>query len=94
MKKRVIIFLFVATIAITVFSEAQEIPSSARSRAAISRVKPKLQREFSRAGFNWGTAIFIRIYSLANNSLARKFGKNSFLTSSKHAGFWVNANLE
>ncbi len=62
MKKLAIIFLFVATIVITTVSEAQDIPSSARSQAAISRVKPKLQREFSRAGFNWGTPIFVRIF--------------------------------
>lgn len=61
-KKLAIIFLFVTTIVITAVSEAQDIPSSARSRAAISRVKPGLQREFSRAGFNWGTPIFIRIF--------------------------------
>ncbi len=51
---------------ITAISEAQEIPSSARSRAVISRVKPKLQSEFSRAGFNWGTPIFIRIFKEIN----------------------------
>ena len=61
MKKLTIIFVFGATIFITVVSESQDIPSSARSRAAISRVKPKLQKEFSLAGFNWGTPIFIRI---------------------------------
>jgi len=42
--------------------KAQEIPSSARSRTAITRVRPKLQRELSRAGFTWGTSIFIRIF--------------------------------
>ncbi len=62
MKKLAIIFLFVATIVITAVSEAQDIPSSARSRAATSRVKPKLQKEFSSAGFNWGTPIFVRIF--------------------------------
>jgi murein L,D-transpeptidase YafK len=62
MKKSAIIFLFVIAIVIPAVSEAQNIPSSARSRAAISRVKPKLQREFSRAGFNWAAPIFIRIF--------------------------------
>ncbi len=62
MKKSEIVFLLVITIVIPAVSEAQGIPSSARSRAAISRVKPKLQKEFSRAGFNWGTPIFIRIF--------------------------------
>jgi murein L,D-transpeptidase YafK len=62
MKKLAIIYLFVATIVITAVSEAQDIPSSARSRASISRIKPKLQKEFSRAGLNWGTPIFVRIF--------------------------------
>ena len=62
MKKSAIIFLFVIIIVIQAVSEAQDIPSSDRSRSATSKVKPKLQREFSRAGFNWGTPIFIRIF--------------------------------
>ena len=61
-EKLAIIFLLATTIAITTISEAQEIPSSARSRAAITRVKPKLQKEFTRSGFNWGTPVFIRIF--------------------------------
>jgi len=47
---------------ITPISEARDIPSSARSRAAVSRVKPFLQTELSRAGFNWGIPIYIRIF--------------------------------
>ena len=62
MKKLAFIFLFVATLVIAAVSEAQVIPSSARSRAAISRVKPKLQGELSGAGFNWGMPIFVRIF--------------------------------
>ncbi len=62
MKKSAIIFRFVATIGITAVGDTQDIPSSARSRAAISRVKPKLQGEFSGAGFNWGAPIFVRIF--------------------------------
>lgn len=62
MKKSVIILLFAIAFLFATVSEGREIPSSARSRAAISRVKPKLQKEFSLAGFNWGTQIFIRIF--------------------------------
>jgi murein L,D-transpeptidase YafK len=62
MKKLAIILSFVATIVISAVSESQDIPSSARSRAAISRVKPKLQGEFKSAGFNWGAPIFVRIF--------------------------------
>ena len=66
MKKLAIIFLFVIPLVIPTVSEAQDIPSSARSRAAISRVKPQLQRESSRAGFKWGAPIFIRIFKETN----------------------------
>ena len=62
MKKLAIIFISVAIIVITVVADAQDIPSSDRSQAAISRVKPKLHGEFSSAGFNWGAPIFIRIF--------------------------------
>jgi len=62
MKKSAIIFLFVTAIVISAVSEPQDIPSSARSRAAISRVKPELEREFSRGAFKWGAPIFIRIF--------------------------------
>jgi murein L,D-transpeptidase YafK len=62
MKKFAIMSIFAATIVMAQVSEAQNIPSSARSRAAISQVKPKLQRELSSARFNWGTPIFVRIF--------------------------------
>jgi len=60
--KKLSIILFIITIFIATVSAAQDVPSSGRSRAAISRVKPKLQKEFSTAGFNWGSPIFIRIF--------------------------------
>ncbi|UCF89851.1 MAG: 2-dehydro-3-deoxyphosphooctonate aldolase, partial [Desulfobacterales bacterium] len=60
--KKLVVFLVVATTVLTGVSEAQDIPSSARSRAAIARVKPKLQKEFAGAGFDWGTPIFVRIF--------------------------------
>ena len=62
MKKSAVILFFVTTILISAVSEAQDIPSSARSRAAISRIKPQLQREFSGTGFIWGAPIFVRIF--------------------------------
>lgn len=62
MKKLAIVFVFLATIVITAVSEAQDIPSSARFRAAICRLKPKLQSEFSREGVTWGTPIVVRIF--------------------------------
>jgi murein L,D-transpeptidase YafK len=62
MKKSTVILFFVATIVIATGSEAQDIHSSARSRAAISRIRPQLQREFSGTGFRWGAPIFVRIF--------------------------------
>ncbi len=64
MRKPSIIFFIAVIVVMTAISEAQEIPSSVRSRAAISRVKPNLLKEFSRAGFNWGAPIFIRIFKI------------------------------
>jgi len=62
MKKSAFLLLLVTTTVITTVTEAREIPSSARSRAAISRVKPRLQKELSRAEFAWGAPVFIRIF--------------------------------
>jgi len=62
MKKTAIISVMTTTIVLTVLAQAQDIPSSARSREAISRVRPGLQQALSREGFNWGTPIFIRIF--------------------------------
>lgn len=62
MKQLAITFLFVTIMVTTGVSEGQEVPSSSRSREVIARVTPKLQRDFSRAGFNWGAPIFIRIF--------------------------------
>ena len=62
MKKSSIFFIFIATTLTAVVSESQDVPSSARSRAAIDRVKPKLQMEYTLAGLNWGTPVYIRIF--------------------------------
>jgi murein L,D-transpeptidase YafK len=61
-KKLAVILGFVAAIVTDVPPQAQEIPSSTRSREAISRVKPTLQEELSNAGLKWGRPIFIRIF--------------------------------
>ena len=62
MKKSLVASFIIATLATTGISPGQEIPSSPRSRAALARVTPQLQRECLRAGFNWGAPIFIRIF--------------------------------
>lgn len=62
MKRLIIIPIVIAIIVMPLISNAQKIPSSPRSREAVSRVKPKLEKELSKAGFNWGSPIFIRIF--------------------------------
>ena len=62
MKTLAIYWLTAATVVATAVCAAQEIPSSSRSRGAISRVKPQLQQELSGAKFNWGNPIFVRIF--------------------------------
>ncbi|MHB2149699.1 L,D-transpeptidase family protein [Calditrichota bacterium LG25] len=44
------------------FAFSQIIPSSPRSRQAIKRVRPRLEREINQEGFHWGAPIFIRIF--------------------------------
>lgn len=41
---------------------AQAIPSSARSRQAVARAKPALQRELTALGLHWGAPLYIRIF--------------------------------
>ncbi len=62
MNKPAIIYLCLIIFALPAGSEARDVPSSVRSRTAISKVSPDLQRELSRAGFSWGSPIFIRIF--------------------------------
>jgi murein L,D-transpeptidase YafK len=62
MKKSVFIVFLSASISLSAIAQAQEPPSSARSREAISRVKLVLQKELAEAGFVWGTPLFIRIF--------------------------------
>lgn len=45
-----------------VSSAQNRIPSSNRSRNAIYRVKPELEKEFESKGLNYGSPIFIRIF--------------------------------
>jgi murein L,D-transpeptidase YafK len=60
--KHSIIYIFLTLVLITTDGLAQKIPSSARSRAAIARVKPYLEKTIKGAGFKWGAPIFIRIF--------------------------------
>lgn len=43
-------------------SHAQHLPSSGRSRQAVERQRPMLQKDLAGKGFSWGTPIFIRIF--------------------------------
>lgn len=45
---------------------AQHLPSSGRSRQAVERQRPVLQRDLACKGFSWGTPIFIRIFKAEN----------------------------
>ncbi len=62
MKKITGIIVITAIVVVSAVSEAQDVPSSERSRQAIARVKPKLLNDFSAKGFKWGSPIFIRIF--------------------------------
>ncbi|MBI9075815.1 MAG: murein L,D-transpeptidase [Desulfatibacillum sp.] len=61
MKRLAFILVFVLSI-LQVAAYAQEVPSSARSREVIARIKPGLEREFAAAGLTRGSPIFIRIF--------------------------------
>jgi len=61
-EKCLIVLLFLVAMGIPMGLMAQNIPSNAKSRAIVSRVKPKLQREFARGKFHWGSQIYIRIF--------------------------------
>jgi murein L,D-transpeptidase YafK len=59
---KVVICLMVV-VALSMFeSKADPPPSSPRSRAAIARVKPRLQQELRARGLRFGAPIFIRIF--------------------------------
>ena len=54
------------TVAVSVPSAQEEIPSSARSRAVIARVGPRLAAEFEEKGLDYGAPIFLRIFKEEN----------------------------
>jgi murein L,D-transpeptidase YafK len=56
----IILCLFVTLFPVKTF--CIDIPSSSRSINAISRVKPRLEKDFSDKGLSWGAPIFIRIF--------------------------------
>lgn len=60
--KKTILILFIAILSMQFGAFAQEIPSSLRSREAIARVQPQLQKEFSDSNLHFGAPIFIRIF--------------------------------
>lgn len=56
------LFIIIFILLLPVQSIAQDIPSSPRSRAAISRVRPELEKDVQSNGFEWGSAVFVRIF--------------------------------
>jgi len=61
-----ILSLIIVFLLFSLHSYAQEIPSTPRSRAAISRVRPALENELASAGFRLGSAVFIRIFKASD----------------------------
>jgi TonB family protein len=77
MKKAITIF-FVAVLTIPILIYAQDIPSSPRSREAITRVLPQLQKEFADSSLNFGAPIFIRIFKEERELEIWVRGKNRY----------------
>lgn len=67
-RNREIMILWKLAVLIIVFTfftcnvEAEQTPSTARSRKAISRVTPALERDLHNVGLHFGAPIFIRIF--------------------------------
>ncbi len=62
MTKRIFLLLFLTITLLPIVSEAADVPSSPRSREAISRVEPALKNELAQSGLRYGDPIFIRIF--------------------------------
>jgi len=62
MKKHLIFCFFLSLIVIPITIKAQNIPTSSRSREAISKVAPKIRLELSKVVLDRDTPIFIRIF--------------------------------
>jgi len=62
MKTYIYIFLSFTIFLFPLNSETADIPSSARSREAVSRVKPSLKKELADADLTYGSPVFIRIF--------------------------------
>ncbi len=61
-KKHSLIILFVFFVISRVSFAESKIPASPRSRRAIQRVKPELEKVFKEKNLNYGSPIFIRIF--------------------------------
>jgi len=66
MMKFIISFLTIIIFSIPLAPDAADIPSSAHSSKAISRVEPSLKTELSRSGLKYGAPVFIRIFKDSN----------------------------
>ena len=63
MEKTLLLSLyFIFTALHPVLHANNPIPSSPRSRQAIERVRPELEKELGVKGLHWGSAVFIRIF--------------------------------
>lgn len=61
MRPWIIIPLCIAALMTAMPAHADRIPSSARSREVIARVRPLLEKSLNAKGFQWGAPVFIRI---------------------------------
>ena len=60
--KKAISILFIIFLPLQFVVFAQDIPSNSRSREAIERVRPNLQKEFENSAFKFGAPIYLRIF--------------------------------
>lgn len=60
--KKAILIIIISVLIIPSVAFAQAIPSSSRSREAIKRVQPKLQKEFENSSLKFGSPIYVRLF--------------------------------
>jgi len=62
MNKRIYVMITISLISLFLSVQAATFPSSARSKEAIARVKPALEKELGEKGLSFGSPIYIRIF--------------------------------
>ncbi len=62
MNKRIYIMIIISLISLVLSMKAATIPTSARSKYAIERMKPALEKELGNKGLSFGSPVYIRIF--------------------------------